>query len=135
MKNILAGLFAGSAILFVGLGCSSINPLGGQEASNTATTENKSLTDKAVDTAVGESKIGVPECDEVADMLTAFANDPNDNWVVKGAKSMAANRIKDALKTSIEENQTDKAQLAKDCVELKVELQKAMQDQKEKANP
>lgn len=136
MKNTTAILFAVTAVLFAGLGCGSINPFGGEKPSNTASNAagDKTLTDTAVETAVGESKIGVPECDEVADILTAFANDPNDSWMMKAGKSLIANKFKDALKASIEENQTDKAQLAKDCAELKTELVKAMEEQKKKAD-
>jgi gas vesicle protein len=46
---------------------------------------------------------------------------------------MIANKIKEAVKTSVEENKTDKEQLAKDCRELKTELEKAMKEQQEKA--
>jgi hypothetical protein len=134
MKNQFA-IIAALAVVLTVLGCSSINPLGGEKASNSAanSSANKTLTDKAVDTTVGESKIGVPECDEVVDMLTGWANDPNDNFVVKAGKAMIANKIKEAVKTSVEENKTDKEQLAKDCRELKTELEKAMKEQQEKA--
>lgn len=135
MKNHIA-IGAALCLLLVVLGCSSLNPLSGEKASNTPSnpSSNKSLTDKAVDTAVGESKIGVPECDEVVDMLTEFANDPNDNWMVKAGKSLIANKFKDAIKTSVEENQTDKVELAKECTRIKTELDKALKEQQEKAN-
>jgi uncharacterized protein YceK len=63
MKNQFA-IIAALAVVLTVLGCSSINPLGGEKASNSAanSSANKTLTDKAVDTTVGESKIGVPEC-------------------------------------------------------------------------
>lgn len=127
-KNLITAVFAAFCVLGV-LGCGIIDRVQEEitgSGANTNTNANKTLTDKAVDTAVGESKIGVPECDEVMDMLTSFANNPDDNFVVKAGKSMLANKIRDSIKTSVEQNQTDKVQLAKDCAQFKTEIQRAM---------
>ncbi len=138
MKNTIFASFAIAALLVVGLGCSSINPFADEKAksantSNSATktnananaNSNKSLTDKAIETAVGEGKTGVPECDEIVDMLAAYGNNPDDNFAIRAVKSVVANKIKDELKRVIEENQTDKAELAKACREVKIEFDKA----------
>lgn len=136
MKNTIFATFAIAILLVVGLGCSSINPLADEKAkpantSNSATktnanaNSNKSLTDKAIETAVGEGKTGVPECDEIVDMLAAYGNNPDDNFAIRAVKSVVANKIKDELKRVIEENQTDKVELAKACREVKVEFDKA----------
>ena len=53
---------------------------------------NKSLSDRAVDTAVGESRIGVPECDEVMDLINAEMNNPDDDFVTKAIKATVLNR-------------------------------------------
>ena len=131
MKNTIFATFAIAILVVVGLGCSSINPLAEKTTSNNSTTanSNKSLTDKAVDTAVGEQKIGIPECDEVMDLLTAEVNNPDDGYIVKAGKALVVNQIRDSIKRSIEENKGDKAAIAKSCSEAKVELEKAKKAQ------
>ena len=116
------------------LGCSSINPLAKKEPATNKPGSNKSLTDKTIDTAVGEQKIGVPECDEVIDLLTSYANNPDDNFVVKAGKALFVNKIKESIKKAVEENKSDKAELAKTCKEARVELEKykAEEDKKPK---
>ena len=84
-----------------------------------AANANKSLTDHAVDTAVGDKKIGILECDEAIDILEAQANDPNDNFVTKAVKKTALNTFRDQLKQQLENNQTDKKELAKFCKEFR----------------
>ena len=127
MKNKIAIIFVGIFLLAAVLGCSSINPF-----SEKKTASNKTLTDQGVDAAVGEEKIGVAECDEVIDMLKDYANNPDDNFVVKAGKQMIVNKIREAIKQSVEQNKSDKVELAKNCKEFKTELDKAMADQKAK---
>lgn len=91
---------------------------------------NKTLTDKAVDTTVGESKIGVPECDEVMDMIAAEANNPDDGFVTKAVKATFLNKIKDAIKRSVEKNKNDMTELARNCREFKGQLQKYKAEQR-----
>ncbi|MFT3744686.1 MAG: hypothetical protein QM785_10405 [Pyrinomonadaceae bacterium] len=133
MKNKFA-LFSVLLILMAAvLGCSSINPLADKKPAGNQPASNKSLTDKAVDTAVGEKKIGVPECDEVIDMLTAYANNPDDGFVVKAGKAIVVNKIKESIKTAVEDNKTDKAEMAKTCKEAKVEFEKYKTEEDKKA--
>ena len=47
---------------------------------------------------------------------------------------MVFNKIKEQFRKSIEENKTDKVQLAKDCKKFMTELQKAKADQDSKDN-
>ena len=122
MKNKFAIALVILLLIVVALGCSSINPLSDKGKSNQAS--NKSLTDKGVDTVVGEEKIGVAECDEVIDMLTAEMNNPDDNFVVKAGKAMVLNKIKQSIKESVEKNKNDKVEMAKNCKEFKKELDK-----------
>lgn len=135
MKNKLAFLVTLFVLVVVALGCGSINPFAedkpatnsstSNRAANSANSANKSLQDQAVDTALGDQKLGVPECDALMDELTTYANNPDDGFAVKLAKSLVANQIKQSIKTAVEENQTDKAQLATVCKSLKAEFDKA----------
>lgn len=136
MKNKLA-LVAAAIILFaMVLGCSRINPFSEKAKSNT--TSNKTLTDKAVDTAVGEEKIGIPECDEVMDMITEIANDPGDDFVSKAIKATFLNRIKAALRNAIEESKKKKednnVDLARECRDFKKQLEKYKAEEDAKGN-
>ncbi len=133
MKNIFGFILVASILLFVVLGCSKINPFSdkGKEA-NASPASNKTLTDKGVDTVVGEEKIGVPECDEVMDMLTAEANNPDDNFITKAIKATALNKIKQSIKESVEENKNDKVKLAKNCRDFKTQLDKYKAEEENK---
>ena len=77
-----------------------------------------------VDTAVGESKIGVPECDEVIDLINAEMNNPDDNFITKAAKQTILNRIKDGIRENVEQNKTNKGEMAKTCKEFKIQFDK-----------
>ncbi len=127
-KNASLGLLALIAVGFV-LGCGLVDRIQKTATGPETANSNKTLTDKAVDTTVGESKIGVPECDEVMDMLAAEANNPDDGYVTKAVKATFLNRIKDAIKQSVEENKNDKTELAKNCREFKTQLQKYKTEQ------
>lgn len=124
MKNSFA-IVATLILLSAVLGCSRINPFADNKPSNPA---NKTYTDRAVDTAVGEEKIGVPECDEVMDMITEIANDPGDGFVSKAIKATFINRIKSALRNAIAEskntNQKNNVDLARECRDFKQQLEK-----------
>ncbi|MFN2501018.1 MAG: hypothetical protein ABR530_03285 [Pyrinomonadaceae bacterium] len=123
IKNSL-GIFASGLLLSVVLGCGVVDRIEKTVAGTENTNSNKTLTDKAVDTTVGEKKIGIPECDEVMDLITAEANNPEDNFVVKAGKSFFLNKIKESIVASIEEHKTDRVKLAKDCKDAKAELLK-----------
>ena len=83
---------------------------------------NKSLTDTAVDAAVGEKKIGIAECDEALVLLTAQAENPDDSFVTKAVKKTALNTFRDHVNRSLEQNKTDKKELAKFCREFRDNL-------------
>src|SRR5688572_5363961 len=128
MKNKFAALAVCLTLFITVLGCSSINPLGGKAD----TSSNKSLTDQGVDTVIGESTIGVPECDEVMDMLTAELDNPDDSFITKAGKGFVLNKIKDSIKQSVEENKNDKTKLAKECTDFKKQLLKYKADEEKK---
>lgn len=133
MKNKVTLVSVLFAIVAMVLGCSSINPFVDKKSSGNQTASNKSLTDKAVDTTVGEKKIGVAECDEAIDLLTSYANNPDDNFVVKAGKAMVVNKIKESIKKAAEDNKTDKVEMAKTCKEAKLELEKFKAEEDKKA--
>lgn len=127
MKNRFAFLTSLAILTMLVLGCSSINPFSSEPAGSG---NGKSTTDKVVDTAVGESKIGVPECDEVMDELTKEMNNPDDNFVTKAIKATVLNRIKDGIRENVEQNKSDKVEMAKTCKEFKAQLEKYKEEQK-----
>lgn len=128
MKNKLGITLVCTLLLGAVLGC-GLNPFSG---TSTTSNSNKSLTDKGIDTVVGEEKIGVPECDEVMDMLTAEMNNPDDGYIAKAGKAFVLNKIKQSIKDSVEKNKNDKTELAKNCKEIKAELVKYKAEEEKK---
>lgn len=135
MKNKLTFLFVIAAMTATVLGCGGLNPFGDGSSSSSpsnSSSSNKTLTDKGVDTVVGESKIGVPECDAVMDVINAEMNNPDDNFVTKAVKQTILNRIKDQIREAVEKDNNSKEEMAKTCKEMKVQLQKSLEEQKAK---
>ena len=131
MKN-LNYLFLLGVLLAATLGCGIVDRVTG--GSDGGSNSNKTLTDKAVDTAVGNSKIGVPECDEVMQLIDAELNNPDDGVVAKAIKATVLNRIKDGIRENVEQNKTDKAEMAKTCQEFKTQFEKYKAEEKANAN-
>ncbi len=130
MKNKFV-FSASLAVLFISvLGCSFYNPLEG--SSNSAAGDNRTLSDKAIDSTVGESKIGVPECDEVFNFFADQAKSPDDDFVTRAAREYALNKIRERLKQSIAEHQGDTAAMARECRKFKTELDKFKTEQDSK---
>jgi hypothetical protein len=130
MKNQLSFILVLLVIAIVALGCGRLNPF----SSDSGSSSNKSIKDTAVDTVVGEKKIGVPECDEVMDAITAELNNPDDDFVTKAVKATILNRIKDGIKESVDKNPNDKVELAKTCKEFKTQFDKYKAEQQAKEN-
>ena len=130
MRNIL---FLIAVIVPLVLGCGLVD-----KARKTATegnsnlaanvNANKTLTDKAVDAAVGGEKIGIVECDEVLDILGSQVENPDDNFVTKAVKKTALTTFRDRLKKKLEENKTDKKEVAKFCKDFRDNLQDSAKD-------
>lgn len=131
MKNWLA-ITALAILMMVALGCGSLNPFSGSSSGSSSSNSNRTLTDDAVDTTVGKSKIGVPECDEVMDLIDAEMNNPDDDFVTKAIKATVLNRIKDGIRDSVEQNKTDTTELAKTCKEFKTQFEKFKAEQQQK---
>lgn len=131
MKNKFAA-FACALLIGAVIGCSAINPLSSKDKS-TPPPKDKTVTDKGVDTVVGDETIGVPECDEVMDMLSAEMNNPDDNFIVKAGKAVVLNRIKEGIKKSVEDNKNDKTELTKTCKDFKRQLDKYKAEEEQKS--
>jgi hypothetical protein len=82
------------------------------------------LSDKTIDATIGESKIGVPECDEIFNFFADQAKSPDDDFVTRAAREYALNKIRERLKQSIAEHQGDTAAMARECRKFKTELDK-----------
>ena len=67
-------------------------------------------------------------------MLTDFANNPDDNFVVKAGKTIFVNKIRESIKKSVEENKSDKVEMAKDCKQFKKEFEKYKAEEAAKKN-
>src|SRR5580765_4300691 len=123
MKNKFANVLACTLLIAVVLGCSSINPFSDKGKGSSPSASNKFLTEEGVDTVVGDETTGVPECDEVMDMIAAEANNPDDGYIVKATKALFLNKIKESIRKSIEEsknnNKNATADLAKTCTDYK----------------
>jgi len=129
MKNKAITVILGTIFLSMVLGCGFL-PFGGSSNSgNSQGGDNKTLTDKAVDTAIGEEKIGIAECDEVVEFFQRELNSANDDFVTKAVKGTILNKMKEQFKKSLEENKTDKVELAKTCREFKTQLEKYKAEQ------
>lgn len=127
MKNKYAVVSVGMVLILAALGCGISNPFGkgGSDSGNTdAGQREKTFTDKAVDITVGESKIGIPECDDAMNAVTAEMNNSDDDFITKAAKATFLNRLKDAIRESVEKNKTNPKELAKTCREFKKQFDK-----------
>lgn len=119
MKNLFTIIFAG-AMLTATLGCGLVSRL--QDETTGSSNSNKTVGDKAVDVAVGDSKIGIKECDDVVDILNEQINGPDESFVTKALKRTILNQFKEQLKQSLEQNNTDKQAVADFCREFKKNL-------------
>lgn len=109
------------------LGCGRLIPGGSKSTSNSRSSEdNKTLTDKGLDVALGDEKTGVPECDEVVEFFNNEIDkeNPDEDFVTKAVKKTFVNAFKSQFRKAIEDNKTDKVQLAKTCKDFRVNLEK-----------
>ena len=132
MKNKFALISVFTLLLVAVLGCSSINPFKDKAKSNSAS--NKTLTDKAIDTTVGEETTGIPECDEVMELIAEEVNNPDDGYLIKAGKAMALNKVKESIRKGIEENKSKDgtADMAKTCRDYKKQVEKYKAEEESK---
>ena len=119
VKNI-STMIAAAVLLAATLGCGLVSRI--QEETSDSSNSNKTVGDKAVDLAVGDTKIGIKECDDVVDILNEQINDPDESFVTKALKRTILNQFRDGLKRSLEENKADKQAVADFCREFKKNL-------------
>ncbi len=129
MKNKFA-IFVSGILLFAVLGCSITDQIqnavsekqpANMGSINTSNSVNKSTTDQVTEDVLRE-KTGVPECDELLDWLADQTKSNDDNFVSKGIKEYFVNKIRQSIKESIEKNQNDKTKMAKECKEIKEQI-------------
>ena len=140
MKNKFVFIIAVSTLLISVLSCRFYNPL--QDSSNSSTgansessnSEDKSLAEKAIDTSVGEEKIGVPECDELLNFFADQSKSDDESYITKAFREYYLNTIREELKKSIEENKNDPKKMGKECKKLKIQLDKFKAEEDNKKN-
>ena len=125
MKNKLNIITIFLILLILILGCSFYNPL--QDSTNSGdsqTSQNKSLSDRAIDSTIGEEKIGIRECDEIIEFFADQSKSEDESFVTKAARGYALNKIHENFRQSIEQNKGDMTKMATDCREFKRQLDK-----------
>ena len=122
MKNKLNIILSVLILTTLVLSCSFYDSAKGGNSTSDSNSANKTLTDKVVDSTIGEEKIGIKECDEVVEFFARQYASPDDGFVTKTAKQYALNTIRDNFKKSLEQNKNDRAKLAKDCRAFKAQL-------------
>lgn len=122
MKNKVSLLLILAIVIATGLGCSLVGHA--QKKGDKDQPANKTLKDRGVDIVVGDKKIGVQECDDVVDFFNREIDNPDDDFVTKAVKKTALNQVKEQFRQAVEENKTNKVQLAKVCKDFKENLEK-----------
>jgi len=129
MKNTFGMLVVGIVLLTASLGCGFVSR--GQK--DTKDSHDKTLTDKGIEIATGNERIGVQECDDLMDSIAEQSRSEDDNYVTKAVKGYVLNKIRESVKKSIEENKNDKVATAKECKDFRVQLEKQLEEEKQKA--
>ncbi len=134
MENKTILIFAVSILFLFILGCgiteSIKKSIGGEQTANTSTStkpsgandtpENTDTTENTPD----EEKIGIPECDEVFEMLTEQMKPKEDeSYITKATRQTILNGIRDSFKQSIK-NENDKDKLTQNCKKYLEQLKK-----------
>ncbi len=138
MKNNLSILLILAIFMSLVLGCGISERI--QKAvegdktskSGTANGDDKSLTDKAIDTVADGESTGVVECDEVISIIDKQMESKDDDWMSKAAKGYVFGQIKKGIKESVEKNKEDKTKLAEQCKDMKKQVMKALEEEKAK---
>ncbi len=119
MNNQISLILVAALILTMGLGCSL---LGSQGSGSSSDQKDRTISDDVVDKTVGRSKIGVPECDEVMDLIEAELSNSEDGTITKAIKATILNRIKDGIKQAVEQDGSNTQDLAATCKEFKTQF-------------
>ncbi len=138
MKNNLSILLILAIFMSLVLGCGISERI--QKAvegdktskSGTANGDDKSLTDKAINSVADGETSGVPECDEVIAIIDQQLESKDDNWMSKAAKGYIFGQFKKSIKESMEKEKGDKTKLAEQCKDMKKQVMKALEEGKAK---
>ena len=135
MKNKTILIFAVSIIFLFALGCGITDSIkrsvgvGDTNTNSTATTKPTGENDTPENTEISETtpdeeKIGIPECDEVFEMLTEQMKPKEDeSYITKATRQTILNSIRDSFKESIK-NEKDKEKLTQNCTKYLEQLKK-----------
>ena len=137
MKNTLMIFSVGLILFCLVVGCGSLNPFSDKTKSNgtTSGSKDKTLTDKTIDSTIDGEKVGIPECDAVIDDLAGETESEDQGYIVKAFRAYYVSKIRESIKKSIEENKSDPEKLAKECKEIKGQLDKfRVQEEEKKKN-
>lgn len=135
MKNKVNTICAAGLLLMFALGCGSLNPLSSSGDGDGTSDRSKTTGDRAVDVAVGDERIGIPECDAVMDELMGQARSEKDDegYIVKAFRKYWENAIREAIRKSVEENKSDPEKLAGECKKIMAQLQRYKAEEAEKS--
>jgi hypothetical protein len=109
-------------IIFIGLGCGSINPFSSKESGSGT----------SGDSTVGFERVGIPECDAVIDELAQLSVSEDEGYVAKAIRGYWVDKIRESLRKSVEENQGDPEKLAAECRNFKAQLDRHRAEENEK---
>lgn len=127
-------------MVFATLGCGIIDRFqrtGSEENTNSRTTnkssnDNKSTVDKTIEQVADGETTGIPECDEVMQILSDQMKNKDDNMASRATKDFFIGQIKKSIRESFEKNKNDKGKTAQMCKDYKVQLEKQAQEEKNK---
>jgi len=134
MKNRLVFLTVGLILFGLVVGCGVLNPGSSKTKSNenSSVSNDKTPADKTTDTTNDGERIGIPECDAVIDDLARETESDDQGYIVKAFRAYYVSKIRESIKKSIEENKSDPEKLAKECREIKAQLDKYRAQEEEK---
>jgi hypothetical protein len=139
MKNKLSIVLVLAVFAALVLGCGLSGKIQkaveGDKTSKTGTAsgDDKSLTDKTIESVADGETSGVPECDEVIAIIDQQLESKDDNWMSKAAKGYIFGQFKKSIKESIEKEKGDKTKLAEQCKDMKKNVVKALEEEKTKS--
>jgi hypothetical protein len=135
MKNKLSIVLILTVFVALVLGCGisdKIQKAVEGDSKSTKSSDDKSVTDKAIDAVADGESTGVPECDEVFVIIDEQTNSKDDNVATRFFKGYVLGKFKTAIKESVEKNKEDKTKMAKECSDIKKQIVKAIEEQKAK---
>lgn len=142
MRKNLFAVTALLALIFVVVGCGSLNPFrgkespaGGKDSPSTSEPQIGTEPSSGAPVSTGETS-GIPECDEAIDIINRETNKPDDNFISRAAKSTILNRVKDEIKKAVDDSKargnSNTEDLVKTCREFRDQLERSLAEEKSK---